>query len=472
MKITATLLSCTIVSSFALVASSGFAEETGGDLASVNASQALPNAKPGECYAKVMIPAEYKNETQEVVKRDAYEQIEIIPARYEMVEEKVLVKQGGENIVPIPAVYETQEERIETEPARLVWRTGTDDKAKAADTSLVAGARALGLPETASAGQCFNEFYDEAQYKDEEQKVLIKEASKKYEIVPAKYETVEEKVLVSEASSKLVEVPAEYETVTEKVVQRAAYTTWKSGHGPVERLDNGTGEIMCLVQVPAQYTEVTKRVLKTPAATKKVEIPAQYTVQKVRKLVAPATQQESEIPAEYDTVTKRVKVSDAKTSWVLDGGTGDGKPTARTLCRVEVPAKFKVLKKDVIKTPATVKKIEIPAVYQTQKVRKLVSPPQEKRIKVPAEKETLTKRAKVSDAKLEWRRVLCETNMTKDLILQIQGALRKAGYDPGPVDGVVGRQTLVAVDQYQQKNDLPTGGLTMATLEKLGVAAP
>lgn len=472
MKITATLLTCTIVSSVALVASSGFAEDTVGEIASANASEALPNAKPGECYAKVMIPAEYKTETQEVVKREAYEQIEIIPARYEMVEEKVLVKQGGENIVPIPAVYETQEERIELEPARLVWRTGTDDKAKNADTSLVAGARALGLPETASAGQCFTEFYQEAQFKDEEQKVLIKEASKQFEIIPAKYETVEEKVLVSEASEKLVEVPAEYDTVTEKVLERAAYTTWKSGRGPVERLDNSTGEIMCLVEVPAQYKEITKRVLKTPAATKKVEIPAQYTVQKVRKLVSAAAEKEIEIPAEYETVVKRVKVSDAKTSWVTAGETGDGKATGRTLCRVEVPAKFKVLKKDVVKTPATVKKVEIPAVYQTQKVRKLVSPPQEKRIKVPAEKESIDKRVKVSDAKLEWRRVLCETNMTKELILQIQGALQKAGYDPGPVDGVIGRQTLVAVDQYQQKNNLPTGGLTYATLEKMGVTAP
>jgi len=472
MKITVTLLSCTIVSSAALVASSGFAEETGGDLASANASQALPNAKPGECYAKVMIPAEYKNETQEIVKRDAYEKIEIIPARYEMSEEKVLVKQGSENIVPVPAVYETQEERIETEPARLIWRTGTDAKSKNADPSLVAGARALGLPETASAGQCFREYFKEPQYKDDSQQVLIKEASKKYEIVPAKYETVEEKVLVSEASSKLVEVPAEYDTVTEKVLERAAYTTWKTGRGPVERLDNGTGEIMCLVEVPAEYKEVTKRVLKTPATTKKVEIPAQYTVQKVRKLVAPATQQVTEIPAEYDTVTKRVKVSDAKTSWVLDGQTGEGDITGRTLCRVEVPAKYKVVKKDVIKTPATVTKVEIPAVYQTQKVRKLVAAPEEKRIQVPAEKETITKRVKVSDAKLEWRRVLCETNMTKELILQIQGALKKAGYDPGSVDGVIGHQTLVAVDKFQQKNDLPTGGLTYATLEKLGVTAP
>lgn len=434
-----------------------------------NMAQALPDAKPGECYAKVMIPAKYKTETQDIVKRDAYEKIDIVPAKYQTVEEKVLVRQGGEKIVPVPAVYETQEERVEIEPARLVWKQGKTAKAKIADSSLVAGAHALGLPETAKAGQCFTEYHLPARYKTEAQKVLKKEASKKFEIVPAKYETVEEKVLISEASEKLIEVPAEYETVTEKVLERAAYTTWKKGRGPVERIDNSTGDIMCLVEVPAKYKTIKKRVLKKPATTKKVEIPAKYTLQKVRKLVSPATEKAIEIPAEYETVSKRIKVSDAKTTWAPSGTQADGKPTGRVLCMTEIPAKYKTVKKSIVKVPASVKKVEIPAVYQTQKVRKLVSPPQEKRIKIPAEKQTISKRVRVSSPRLEWRPVLCETNMTEDLNLQIQSALKKAGFDPGPVDGVIGRQTLVAVDQFQRKNGLPTGGITMRTLKELGV---
>ncbi|MEE9494674.1 MAG: peptidoglycan-binding domain-containing protein [Gammaproteobacteria bacterium] len=458
----------TVLSTAMLLAGNSVAEELTGI---ADMAQALPDAKAGECFAKVMIPAQYKTEAQEIVKRDAYDKIEIIPAKYETVQEKVLVREASKKIVPVPAVYGMVEETVELEPAKMIWMAGNSKKSRVAGSSLLAGAHALSLPDTAKPGECFKEYHSPAQYKTEAQKILQKEASKKFEIIPAKYETVVEKVMVSEASSKLVEVPAEYEKVTEKVLVRAAYTTWKQGRGPVERIDGGTGEIMCKVEVPAKYKSITRRVLKTPATTSKVEIPAKFETQKVRKLVAAAAQKEIEIPATYETVTKRVKISDSKTAWLAGGSATEdaGKATGKTLCMKEVSAKTSTVKRRVVKTPATVKTVEIPAVFETRAVRKLVSPPEEKRTKIPAEKQSVSKRIKVTDAKLEWRSVLCQTNMTKDLNLQIQKALQVAGYNPGPVDGVIGRQTLLAVDAFQQKNDLPTGGLTMATLEKLGV---
>ena len=45
-----------------------------------DASSALPNAKAGECYAKVIIPAEYKSESQTVTVKEASSKIEIIPS--------------------------------------------------------------------------------------------------------------------------------------------------------------------------------------------------------------------------------------------------------------------------------------------------------------------------------------------------------------------------------------------------------
>lgn len=70
---------------------------------------------------------------------------------------------------------------------------------------------------------------------------------------------------------------------------------------------------------------------------------------------------------------------------------------------------------------------------------------------------------------MQWRPVLCETNMTGTTITDIQRALKKAGYNPGTIDGKIGRQTMVAVDSFQRANGLPRGGLTMQTLEKLGI---
>lgn len=283
-----------------------------------------PNAKPGECYARVSIPPSYETKEEQVVKREASEKVSVVPAKFETVKEKV----------------------------------------------------------------------------------LIKEASKKLEIIPPVYETVDEKVMVKAATKKLVEVPAEYETVNEQVLEKAAYTTWKKGSGPVQKVDDSTGDIMCLVEVPATYKTVTKRVLKKPAAT-----------------------QEVEIPAEYITV-----------------------------------------KKQVVKAPASTRETEIPAEYKLVDVVKVVEPAKEVRTQIPAEFETVSKQIKVSDGRVEWRSILCETNMTKDTILSIQQALKDAGFDPGEMDGRVGKGLIVALNNYQRSKGLPVDQfLNLDTLKSLGV---
>ncbi|MEM7254216.1 MAG: peptidoglycan-binding domain-containing protein [Pseudomonadota bacterium] len=238
-----------------------------------------------------------------------------------------------------------------------------------------------------------------------EEQILVKESSTELRVVPARYETVDEQVLVREASSELVVEPAVYDTVTEQVMVRPAYTTWKKGRGPIERIDEATGEIMCLVEVPAQYRTVSKQVLVSPAKTRSVEI-----------------------PAEYRTVTKRVMVE-----------------------------------------PARTESIEIPAEYKTVKVKKIVTPASERRITIPEETATVTEQRLVSEGEMAWRPILCETNTTPQVISKLQRALSNAGYNPGPNDGVLGAQTRGAVSRYQEDNNLSSGQLTMETLKKLGV---
>jgi len=51
-----------------------------------------------------------------------------------------------------------------------------------------------------------------------------------------------------------------------------------------------------------------------------------------------------------------------------------------------------------------------------------------------------------------------------------QEALKTQGFDPGPVDGIMGPRTQAAVSDYQRKNELPvTGMLDEATKAKLEV---
>lgn len=238
-----------------------------------------------------------------------------------------------------------------------------------------------------------------------EEEILVKEASERIEVVPATYEWVTEEVLVTPAGKKIVQVPAEYKTETEEVLIAPEQTIWKKGSGPITKVDQATGEIMCLVTIPAKYKTVSKKVLVSAATTSELE----------------------------------------------------------------TPAKYKTVKKQIIKTPPTTRKTPIPAVYKTVKVKKMVEPPKTNTVAIPARYEDVTKKIKVSDGGLEWRAILCETNATPAMVSKIQSALAAEGYDVGGVDGVFGAKTVSAIEAYQVDKGLPKGGVTISTLKALGV---
>lgn len=232
------------------------------------------------------------------------------------------------------------------------------------------------FPPNPKAGECYARVMIPAQYKTTTEKVVKREASESIEIIPAKYGTVEERVLVREASTRLETVPAKYKTVTERVLDKPAHTMWKRGPTTAQTgnvlntATTDTGEIMCLVEVPASYKTITKQVLVQPASTKTVTIPAEY----------------------------------------------------------------KTIKKTVVTQPA-----------------------QERRIPIEAQWDTVTKRTKISDEQLEWRRVWCDVNLTRENVTALQTALKKAGYYRGPVDGIIGPMTLGASNAYAKAKNLPLG---------------
>ena len=141
-------------------------------LGSHTAGLTPPNAKPGQCFTKIITPAKYKTVTERKMLEEAGQRIEVIPASY---------KQGSK-------------------------------------------------------------------------RVLVSEATQKLQVVPATYKTVTERVMVKAASKKLVQVPATYANESTRVLQTPARKEWKKGTGPIQRIDNDTGEIMCLVAV--SYTHL------------------------------------------------------------------------------------------------------------------------------------------------------------------------------------------------------------------------
>ena len=282
-----------------------------------------PNAKPGECFTRAYIPAQYKTTSERMLLSEATEKVNTIPATY-------------------------------------TWGT---------------------------------------------ERVLVKEASERLEVIPATYAWEEQRVMVTPASSRLISVPATYKTVSEKILVKPEHTKWKKGDGPMSKVDQATGEIMCLVTVPAVYKTVSKKV----------------------QLAPPSTREEA------------------------------------------IPAGYKNIKKKVLKTPPTTRKVAIPAEYKTIKVKKVATPPQQNRTPVAAKYQTVTKRVKVSDSHMAWRPILCKTNVTSGVIRNLQNALKRANYFTGRIDGKLGSDTLKAVSSYQVAKNLDRGGLTLQTLKSLNI---
>ncbi len=207
-----------------------------------------PNAEPGKCYAKCVIPDQYETVTEEVLIKQATQRIEIIPAQFQSIDESVEVKPASTRIEVIPALFETVDERIE-----------------------------------------------------------IKPASVRLEPVAAQFQEVEEKIMVKPAEIKLVEVPAQYETVTEQIEVAPASTKWVKRKGDANCLSANPDDclVWCLVEVPAQYETVTKTVMKTPPTTKEVTVPAEYKSVKKTVMVKAAETRTVEVPAEFKTVSNR-----------------------------------------------------------------------------------------------------------------------------------------------------------------------
>lgn len=432
-----------------------------------------PDAQSGECYARVWVEPKFKTVSETLLVKEESEKVHTTPAQYETVTEQVLVKQADYEMETIPATYKTLTEQKLVSETKLLWKTDLARNAAPASKELLDAASNGGIDLTAATpGMCFHEHFIPAEYTFEEESVLVKGAYDVVSVSEPDYRWVEKKVLVKEASTELRAVPAEYETVTEQVVDVAAHTVWKKGTGPIQKIDEATGEIMCLVEVPATYKTISKRVLKSPVRTEQVTIPAEYKMVKVKELVSGPQEIRSEVPAIYETVKVEKKLSDTAFVWHEVHNLEHPKQTrtGNKVCLTEHPAVYETVTTTVVDTPATTRRIDIPAVYKTVEVTKLVKDAQETREVIPAEYTTVVSEELESEGFMEWRSILCKTNMTTSTVSDIQRALLQREYNPGPIDGAIGVETMDAVNAFQRDNGLPTDKyINMETIKALGV---
>lgn len=193
----------------------------------------------------------------------------------------------------------------------------------------------------------------------------------------------------------------------------------------------------------------------------------------MKELVAAATEERVTIPAEYTTISHEAHDHEHKNVWheIHDNSLSKSSRTGSQICLVDQPAQYKTIERKVVVTPATVMKKEIPAKFETIMVKKIDQDAQVSRKLIPAEYKTVQRNEMISDGQMEWRSILCETNMTTARISDIQRALLDKGYNPGNIDGIVGPNTMSAVNQFQTDHNLPVDKyLNISTVNALNIS--
>lgn len=286
------------------------------------------------------------------------------------------------------------------------------------------------LPSNPRPGECYQQIY-----------------------VPPPTREVARRELLQEASTELVVTPARYEWVDEEVK----------------------------IEEEAEIIEVT---------------PARFEIEKREVVIEPERREVSVEPAEYEIVSEPVQVRAAYSTWRrCDANERLEDDASQVMCFVTVPAEYRTVERRVVSKPAQLvtriipaKTVQIdvkvmverprrrirriPAVTRTFRVLREIDPMRTDRTRIPATYQTVFETVKAGEGRLEWRPILCETSIDIDTIRDVQRALSARGFEPGPIDGVMGPLTRSALAAFQRSEGLAQGGLEAQTLLALGIENP
>jgi Putative peptidoglycan binding domain len=460
-------------------------------------------------------PATYKTVTERVLVKEAGKRLVEVPATFETVTERVKIADATKEWKRGRAYIG---QALEVRPLRgfVVGSDGRVGGNRVELTSAANPAGGRGVVDTQIVASNNSNLDDDVmclvaipeQFQTITRQVIKTAATVREIEIPAEYATVSRQELVTAASSSEIAIPATMQTVTrqeididklkaagykfddkgniiaapngDRVLRAASLTKGAAGVTAANAVgkgaDSGEEGYVREIKIPAVYQTVTRQVIDQPAIVRTIEVPGTTKVIKTRVEASPARTEESVIPAVYRTQTRQV----------ID--------QAATQKEIVIPAEYRMVERRVVDTPATTRKIPvaavtqtvqrqvvdrpasfreetIPAVYRTVTRQVIDQPASSREIDVPAQYDTIRYQVKTADARTENRAILCETNATPTKIMEIQRALSAAGYNPGPINGVLRESTMRAVNGYQQAKGLPVDGfLNLETVKSLGVS--
>jgi hypothetical protein len=236
-----------------------------------SASDYPPDAGPGTCFARVLIPETTQIETEQVVDRAEASEIKIVPATYETVTEQVLIKEQSIAYKVVPATYRTVTEQVIKSPERTETIVIPAEYETYTEQVLVRAAYTTWKPGNGLYGRAPNATNASGTPAD------------------GTFQLTTGELLCR------VEVPAEYETVTRTKIKTPERTEVRV--------------------IPAVFDTVSKEVVAEPGRVVEELIPAEYDTVTVQKLVSPAVEQVTVIPATYKTVEKRIVTGGGGVEW-------------------------------------------------------------------------------------------------------------------------------------------------------------
>ena len=428
-----------------------------------------PNAQPGQCFAKVLVPEQTESFTEQVlispektvtrvipgqcgledktvVVREPSSEFITIPATYKTLTETVVVKPGGSHTETVPPVYETVTEQIMVRDGYTVWRPGSTVAGYNANANSYGSTGYTAPPPSAYAGSG---------------------AAPN----PA-YGNLPTKVLATGEVLCLVQVPPEYKTITKQVLKVP-------------------GRII-EVPYPPETTIVSRQVVDVPAHVEKRDIPGETKIIKV-KVCSPDQTTTASIPPEYKTVTKIKTISPSKFEWkTVDCKTdvvhaGYTPPTTGYVAPLPPPV---IRTYDQHPLPPVVHHYHPP-------VKKVYAPP----VAYVPPRKTYAPPAYVAPIKGKVCHSTCDDgapapyvpsstaptytppakSYTQSMaapassggdraVSNLQAALASKGYYSGTPTGLFTQDTMTAMVKYQHDNHLAEGRYTGETANSLGIS--
>jgi hypothetical protein len=227
------------------------------------------DARPGQCFARVLIPEVAQVVAEQVVDQAERTEIRIIPAEYTMVDEQVMIKEESVVYDVVPAQYTTVEERVLVQDEQI---------------------ETIVIP---------------ASYETVEERVLVRPAYETWKPGAGLFGRSADSLNVREADGTIalptgeilckVEVPAEYRTLTRRQLLTPERTEQKV--------------------TPARFDTVAKRVVAQPPQVVERVVPAEFKTVKVRRMVAPPQEDRIVIPAIFKTIERTEVVSGGGVEW-------------------------------------------------------------------------------------------------------------------------------------------------------------